>query len=160
MNDDKALRQTVVNLLKGGQAYVTAKQALEDLNEEVINIHPKEDIHSIWQELEHMRIAQEDILKYIVDPFWKSPKWPDMYWPSSNEKVTWEKWEGSVSKFNLNLNELVDLTINTKIDLNAQIPHGDPGHTYLREILLAADHNAYHIGQIVLIRKLLNEWEL
>jgi uncharacterized damage-inducible protein DinB len=158
--DDKVLRKTMVNLLKGGQAYVTAEQALEDLNEEVVNIHPKEDIHSIWQELEHMRIAQEDILKYTVDPSWKSPKWPDMYWPSFDEKGTWENWEGSVSKFNLNLDELIGLTLNTKIDLTSQIPHGDAGHTYLREILLAADHNAYHLGQIVIIRKLLGEWKL
>jgi len=156
--DEKVLRKTVVNLLKGGQAYVTSEKALEDLDEEVINIYPKDGIHSIWQELEHMRISQEDILKYTVDPSWKSPKWPDSYWPHFNEKVSWERWKSSVSKFNLNLNELVDLAINSKIDLTSQIPHGEPGHTYLREILLAADHNAYHLGQIVLLRKLLNAW--
>lgn len=158
--DEKVLRRTAVNLLKGGQAYVTSQKALENLTEEVINIHPKDGIHSIWQELEHMRISQEDILKYTVDPSWKSPKWPDMYWPPSDEKVTWERWEGSVSKFNLNLNELIDLANNSMIDLTAQIPHADTGHTYLREILLAADHNAYHLGQIVLIRKMLNAWKI
>ncbi len=104
-----------------------------------------------------MRLAQEDILRYTLDPTWKSPSWPDGYWPSNNDNLTEEIWEQTVSNFFSDLDELIRFIGDSSLDLTTQIPHGE-GRTYLREILLVADHNAYHVGQIVQIRKLLDNW--
>jgi hypothetical protein len=103
-----------------------------------------------------MRIAQEDILRYTLDKNWKSPKWPEEHWPDNN-KFTDGLWNESVNNFFSDMDELLQLTQNSEIDLTAEIPHGE-GRTYLRELLLVIDHNAYHCGQIVLVRKLLNDW--
>ncbi len=102
----------------------------------------------MYEELEHMRLAQEDILRYTLDPTWKSPKWPDGFWPSDNDKMTEETMSSTVSRFFSDLDEAIDLVKNPEFDLTSQIPHGE-GHTYLREVLLVADHNAYHLGKIV-----------
>jgi hypothetical protein len=104
-----------------------------------------------------MRIAQEDILRYTLDSSWKSPGWPDGYWPPPDERVTDEKWKASVAGFFSDREELVNLVKNSSLDLTAEIPHGE-GRTYLREVLLVADHNAYHLGQIVQTRKALGDW--
>ena len=104
-----------------------------------------------------MRIAQEDILRYTLDKTWKSPPFPSGYWPSNNDNLTDEIWEKSVSDFFNDLNEVIELVGNSSIELTSQIPHGE-GRTYLREILLVADHNVYHVGQIVQIRKILGNW--
>lgn len=157
--DDNILREHLVALLKGGQAYVTFEAALDNVKPDARNKQPAEDIHSIWEELEHMRIAQEDILKYIVDPNWISPGWPEGYWPKKKAGVVEdEKWDKSISAFLNNREELIRITRNGKIDLTSIIPHTKK-HTYLREILLVADHNAYHLGQILTARKLLNDWK-
>jgi uncharacterized damage-inducible protein DinB len=153
---ESALRENVVELLKAGHAHVALKDALEGLLVENRHVKPAAGTHSVWEELEHMRIAQEDILKYTLDPSWKSPKWPDGYWPQETS-LTEAIWNKTVDGFLKDLNELVQLAQNTQIDLTAKIPHGE-GRTYLREILLAADHNAYHLGQIVQARRLLGDW--
>ena len=95
-----------------------------------------------------MRLAQEDILRYTLDPSWESPEWPDGFWPSDSDKMTEEVLKNSVSGFFRDLDELIAIVKNPEFDLTSQIPHGE-GHTYLREILLVADHNAYHLGKIV-----------
>ena len=96
-----------------------------------------------------MRLAQEDILRYTLDPSWESPEWPDGFWPSDNEEMTEEILKNTISGFFSDLDELIALVQNPEIDLMSQIPHGEEGHTYLREILLVADHNSYHLGKIV-----------
>jgi len=105
-----------------------------------------------------MRLAQEDILRYTVDAAWVSPPFPEGYWPKATESLTEEAWEASVAAFFADLDELIRLPQNPDVDLTAKIPHGEGGHTYLREILLVADHNAYHLGQIVQTRKALGDW--
>jgi len=146
--DDKALRKELIELLKGGQAHYTLGEVLKGLTPELCNKHPQKGIRSVYEELEHMRLAQEDILRYTLDPSWESPEWPDGFWPSDSDEMTGEILKGAVSGFFSDLDELFALVKNPEFDLTAQIPHGE-GHTYLREILLVADHNAYHLGKIV-----------
>ncbi len=154
--DDKALRKDLIELLKGGQAHSTLEEVLKDLKPELCNKRPQEGTRSVYEELEHMRLAQEDILRYTLDPTWESPEWPDGFWPSDSDKITQKILSSSVSRFFKDLNELIALVKNPKFDLTAHIPHGE-GHTYLREVLLVADHNAYHLGKIVRTLKQLDE---
>ncbi len=147
--NDKVLRKELIELLKGGQAHSTLEEVLKDLSPELCNKQPQEGIRSAYEELEHMRLAQEDILRYTLDPSWESPEWPDGFWPSDNDVMTEEILKNTVSGFFSDLDELIALVRNPEINLMSQIPHGEKGHTYLREILLAADHNSYHLGKIV-----------
>ena len=155
--NDSVLRENLVELLRGGHAHVSAEKALAGVKPELRNKRPAEGLHSVWEELEHLRIAQEDILLYTIDESWESPGFPAGYWPAKVEIVTDEMWSASVKDFFDDLEELVRLAENTEIDLTAKIPHGE-GRTYLREILLAADHNTYHLGQLVQTRKALGDW--
>lgn len=154
---DSVLRYNLVELLQGGQAHVTPKKVLAGLKPELRHVRPADESHSVWEELEHIRLAQEDILRYTLDASWESPPWPAGYWPESTEELTEEKWSATVSGFSADLEEVINLVKDPQIDLTAQIPH-DEGRTYLREVLLVADHNAYHFGKIVLVRKLLGNW--
>jgi uncharacterized damage-inducible protein DinB len=155
--NDRILRDNIVQLLNGGQAFVTFEQALKNVKPEFRNKRPSKEIHSIWENLEHMRIAQEDILKYTIDPAWVSPDWPKDYWPNESDTIQNKDWNESIDAFLNDRDEVIKLAKNEKIDLSSIIPHTKE-HTYLREILLVADHNAYHLGQIVTVRKLLNDW--
>ena len=155
--DNRILRDNIVQLLKGGQAFVTFEQALKNVKSELRNKRPSKNIHSIWENLEHMRIAQEDILKYTVDPTWVSPDWPKGYWPGETDMIKNKDWTDAINAFLKDRGEVIKLAKNDRIDLSSVIPHTKE-HTYLREILLVADHNAYHLGQIVTVRKLLNDW--
>ena len=155
--DDQVLRSQLVVLLRGGEAYVKPRKALAGISSDVRARRPATGIHSIWEELEHLRIAQEDILRYALDPSWKSPDWPKGYWPDEVQTVTDEMWGASVSRFFADLDEFIELVQDTSRDLTAKFPHGE-GRTYLRQVLLVADHNAYHLGQIVQARKLLGAW--
>jgi hypothetical protein len=153
--NDAVLREHLVELLKGGQAHLTVEDALDGLETKLRNARVGGST-SVWAELEHMRIAQEDILRYTLDPKWKSPAFPDGFWPSV--ELTDHIWRATVDGFNSDLKEVIDLARDASVDLTAEIPHGE-GRTYLREILLVADHNAYHLGQIVTIRKALGAWK-
>lgn len=155
--DDSVLRDQLVELLRGGEAHVKADAALADVSPELRNVRPPAEGHSVWEELEHMRIAQQDILRYTLDASWTSPDWPEGYWPPKSESVTDEMWQASLDGFFSDLKELTTLVQDSTVDLTAKIPHGD-WRTYLRQILLVADHNAYHLGQIVQARKLLGDW--
>jgi uncharacterized damage-inducible protein DinB len=152
--NDGVLREQLVELLKGGQAHLTLDEALNELDPKLRNVRAGGS-NSIWAELEHMRIAQEDILRYTLDPKWKSPEFPDGFWPTAD--LTNQAWQDTINRFKSDLKEMVGLARDPKVDLTAEIPHGQ-GRTYLREILLVADHNAYHLGQIVTIRKALGAW--
>ena len=155
--NDSILRQNLVELLRGGHAHVTAEQALDGLDPALRNARPATGGHSVWEEFEHLRLAQEDILRYTLDASWTSPPFPDGYWPSATDQLTDEAWAASVAAFFADLEAVIKLAEDSSVDLTAEIPHGE-GRTYLREILLVADHNAYHLGQIVQIRKALGDW--
>ena len=154
--DDQVMREALIDLLTKGNAHVTVGKALDGLKPELRAKRPAEGIHSVWEELEHMRIAQEDILRYTLDQGWESPEWPQGYWPSDAAPDD-EAWKASVAQFQKDLAELCALVRDPARDLTARLPQGQ-GRTYLRQVLLVADHNAYHLGQIVQARKLLGAW--
>ena len=158
--DDAVLRKQLVDLLRSGHAHVTAEKALADVALDIRGVRPADGVHSVWEELEHMRIAQEDILRYTLDASWQSPRWPEGYWPAPvvpDERVSDAMWDAAVASFFRDRESVIKLIEDDSIDLTAQIPHGED-RTYLRQVLLVADHNAYHLGQIVQARKILGDW--
>ncbi|HXU35105.1 MAG TPA: DinB family protein [Blastocatellia bacterium] len=155
--DDTVLREELVKLLRGGQAHVTPENALAGVNSKTRSVRPAVNIHSVWEELEHLRLAQEDILRYAIDPSWQSPEFPDGYWPPENQTVTDEMWQASVDTFMADLKEVVTLVQDPKVELTAKFPHGE-WRTYLRQVMVVAAHNAYHLGQLVQARKMLGDW--
>lgn len=152
--DDQALRKNLIELLTGGKAHLTFDKTLTGLKPEYRNVRPQTGIHSIYEELEHMRLAQEDIFNYMLDEKWQSPPWPAGYWPTNNDSLDEKTWKKTVSDFFKDLDDVKKFCRDSDIDLTDHIPHGQ-GRTYLREILLVADHNSYHLGQIMQIRKIL-----
>jgi DinB superfamily len=156
-NRDAALREHVVDLLTKGNAHATFDDAVKDLPAELRGKTPKGAEHTPWELLEHLRIAQWDILEFSRDPHYKEMEFPKDYWPTSKAPADDKAWEKSVRAFRRDLKEMCELVRNEETDLFAVIPHGT-GQTMLREALLAADHNAYHLGQLVLVRKMLGAW--
>ncbi|HEV2135994.1 MAG TPA: DinB family protein [Terracidiphilus sp.] len=156
--NETELRQHILNLLKGGQAHATFEDAVKNFPPELRGKTPKGAEHSAWQLLEHLRIAQWDILEFSRDAQHKSPDWPSGYWPAKAMPPDEKAWDKSVRAFRRDLKELCEMVADESVDLFARIPHGD-GQTVLREALLAADHNAYHVGQLVLVRRLLGAWK-
>ena len=118
---------------------------------------PRGAPHTAWQLLEHMRIAQWDILEFSRNPRHASPKWPDGYWPETAAPPDEAAWDKSIKRFRADLKAMQKLVADPANDLFAPFAHGD-GQTLMREVLLVADHNAYHIGQLVLLRRLLAAW--
>ncbi len=157
MQKDKALREHLVELLKGGHAHADFETAIKDLAPNLRGKTPKDAEHSPWQLLEHMRIAQWDILEFIRNPDHVSPEFPEGYWPKSQTPTNKTAWDKSATAFRADHNALIKLVENESTDLFSKIPHGD-GQTALRELLLAADHTAYHLGALVLVRRLLGAW--
>jgi hypothetical protein len=152
--NDKALRDHLLQLLEGGHAHLTFADAVKDFPVALRGKRPEGAAHSAWELLEHLRLAQWDILEFARDPKHVSPTFPDGYWPSSVAPPTASAWDESVAAFRAGQEGFAAMVADTSIDLYARIPHGD-GQTVLREILMAADHNAYHLGQFVMVRRLL-----
>ncbi len=152
--DQKRLRKNLVELLRGGHAHVTMDETTLRISRESRTVRPLGMLHSAWELLEHMRRAQEDILRYTLDATWESPPFPEGYWPKNPSRISDEKWEGSISKFLADLEEVVELANNQETDLTSRLPHGE-GRTYLRQILLVADHNSYHLGQYIQVKRAL-----
>jgi uncharacterized damage-inducible protein DinB len=157
MNHDLAIRDYAAKLLAWGDAHVTFEKAVAGIAPRLRGIVPPGLEHSAWQLLEHLRIAQADILEFCVSAKYKEKKWPDDYWPKSPAPRTASAWKASMAAFKRDRRAMQRLAKDRAIDLFAPIPHGS-GQTYLREILLTADHTAYHVGQIVLVRRALGNW--
>lgn len=157
MSHDESLRKHLVSLLTEANAHATFDDAVKDLPTALRGKVPKGAEHSPWQLLEHLRIAQWDILEFSRDAKHKSPDWPSGYWPGAPEPPDEKAWDKSVRAFRKDLTAMCDLIADPATDLYGKIPHGD-GQTILREALLIADHNAYHVGQLVLVRRLLGAW--
>lgn len=155
--DDKAFREHLVKSLKGGQAFVSFKNALEGVKPEIRNVRPKKELHSVYEELEHMRRAQKDLIDFALDPDWKPATWPDGFWPEPNKTVTEEDWDKTVQGFTRDLNRAIKLAKDANIDLFSNVPMTE--NTYLREIMIIIEHNAYHLGKILDIRKALGNWK-
>jgi hypothetical protein len=158
MKNDTAVREHVAKLLDGGQAHATLEAALKGLPVELRGKRPKGAEHSPWEILEHMRIATEDILEFSRDSKYVSPEWPAGYWPKTQAPPNDKAWSKSVRALNAAIVAMRELVSADSTDLYAPIPHGD-GQTILREALLIADHNAYHLGEFVLVRRLLGTWK-
>ena len=156
-NHDQALREHLVYLLKGGGAHVHFTDAIEGFPEAKRGGFIEGLPHTGWQLLEHVRIAQRDILEFSRDPRHVSPGFPEGYWPKTPVPPDESAWEKSVQAFQHDLQEMIKLVKNSRTDLYAKIPHGD-GQTILREALVLADHNAYHLGQLVDLRRVLGAW--
>jgi hypothetical protein len=150
MNDGE-LRKHLLELLAGKSAHIDLESALKDFPLDQINDKPAGSPHSAWQLLEHIRIAQWDIFDFSVNPDYKEMKWPAEYWPT--DEGTSDKWKASVKQTLDDLQAMRDLVADDKTNLFARIPHGS-GQTILREAMLVADHNAYHVGQIVLLKRM------
>jgi hypothetical protein len=155
---DAILRQHLVKLLRGGNAHVDFEKAIAGLPAPLRGTrHPQLPFTS-WRLLEHMRIAQWDILEFSRDAKHVSPEWPGGYWPSGDAPASAAAWDASVKAFRRDLAHMEQLVKNPKTDLYRRIPHGTD-QTVLREAMLVADHNAYHLGQLVLLRRLLGAWK-
>lgn len=152
MDDQSELRGHLIELLNGRSAHIDLEAAISGFPLEHINTRIENSPHTAWELLEHLRLAQWDILDFSVNPEYREMTFPDDYWPK--EVGTEDTWKASVSQVLTDLQAMRDLITDPKTDLYAPIAHGD-GQTLLREALLVADHNAYHLGQIMLLRRIL-----
>jgi hypothetical protein len=154
----RALRQQLVDLLQGGGAHAKFEDVVSGIPAPLRGQKPADMPHSPWMLLEHLRIAQRDILEFSRNRKYAAPHWPDDYWPKTQAPPTAPAWSQSVACFRKDLRSMQALVAKPKTDLFARIPWGD-GQTILREALLVADHNAYHLGQLVDVRRLLGAWK-
>ncbi len=159
MNTNKDLVEQLIYLLQGGGAHLGFEDAVEDLPAELRGAKPKGIPHSAWELLEHMRMAQADILDFCTNPDYEPRNWPDDYWPEGKGPTTEEEWDESLDLYRADLQAMQDLVSDPKTNLFAKIPQGE-GQTILREVLLLADHTSYHLGQLVQVRKVLGAWKV
>jgi len=157
MNADTVLREQLVALLRGRNAHMTFDDAVKDFPLDKINVQPPNVDYTPWHLIEHLRIAQWDILEFVRNPAHVSPPWPEGYWPKPGTQADAQAWEATVAAFRRDLADIEALAASPDTDLAAPIPHA-PDYTILREILLTADHNAYHIGELGILRQVLQAW--
>jgi hypothetical protein len=155
---DRQLREQLIELLQGGGAHARFDDAVKDFPESLRGDKPSGLPHSGWMLLEHLRLAQWDILEFSRNPKHQSPKWPEGYWPKTEAPPARASWDKSIQQFRKDLKAMQDLVSDSKTDLFASIPWGD-GQTILREALLVADHNSYHVAQLIDVRRLLGAWK-
>jgi hypothetical protein len=157
METDLVLREQLLALLRGGNAHDGIDEVTADFPVEHINRKPLNVEYSFWQLLEHLRITQWDILEFVRNPQHVSPKWPEGYWPSQDEEVDQKRWDQTLLAFKADLEMMQAMVSDPQTDLVGEIPHA-PGYTILREVLLVADHNAYHIGEFGILRQVAGTW--
>jgi hypothetical protein len=154
---EQSLRKHLLELLAGGSAHAKFDDVIKGLPPKLRGAKPPKSPHTAWMLLEHLRLAQWDILEFSRNPKHVSPPWPSGYWPKTEAPPNAAAWNKSVQHFRRDLKAMQNLVANRKTDLFARIPSGD-GQTILREALLVADHNAYHLGQLLDLRRLLDAW--
>jgi len=155
--NEKDFRDHVSRMLAWEEAHVGFEKAVDGIPETARGRRAEGVPYSAWQLLEHLRLAQHDMLDFCVNPQYKEMKWPDDYWPKDPAPPSAAAWDASVRQFLADRAALQAIATDTSRDLTAKIPHGS-GQTYLRELLLVADHNAHHIGELVVVRRLLGVW--
>ena len=148
------LRKHLLALLRMEGAHLNLDEAVKGFSLELRGVKPQGAPHTPWQLLEHLRIAQWDVLDFCRNPAYQEMKWPDDYWPKTEAPADAAAWDQSVEQFRRDLKSMEELVSDASVDLTAGIPHGT-GQTVLREALLVADHNSYHLGQLVFVRKML-----
>jgi hypothetical protein len=154
---DDSLREHLARILDWSDAHADFDAAIGGIPPRLRGVRPEGLPHSPWELLEHLRFTQRDILDFCRDPVYVAPRWPVDYWPATPAPPDEGAWEASVASYHSDREELRRLVLNGDLDLLAKIPHGS-GQTYLRELLLVADHTAYHVGQLVLLRRFLGDW--
>jgi len=158
MSDTSGWREIVASALDWEQAHASFDRAVDDLPAELRGSRPDGVPYSVWQLLEHIRLAQHDLLDFCRNPEYRHElQWPDDYWPKAPEPPSAEAWDDCLAVIRRERDELARWTVEADIDLTQKIPWGS-GQTYLRTVIVAVDHAAYHVGQIVLVRKLLGAW--
>jgi uncharacterized damage-inducible protein DinB len=157
MTLNNAIRQQLAAVLSWKDAHVTFEAAVAGLPPEARSARPAGVPYSAWQLVEHVRIAQHDILDFCRNAAYEEMAWPDDYWPASPEPPDAGAWEASLRAYAEDRAALERLALNPELDLTSTIPHGT-GQTYLRELLLVADHTAYHVGELIVVRRLLGTW--
>ncbi|GMR22490.1 MAG: hypothetical protein BMS9Abin37_0845 [Acidobacteriota bacterium] len=156
-DNDRSLREHLAKLLDGRQAHVEMATAIDKLAFDDLSNKPEGTPWTLWELFEHIRIAQWDILEFSKSAEHQSPEFPKGYWPESTTPQDADAWEQSVASFRCDLSAMKELVLDPEVDLHAKIPHGD-GQTILREAMLVAEHNTYHLGQMVLVMKMLGRW--
>lgn len=157
MEEQIRLRSVLVEQLSGNHAHVGFDRAVEGLPFKDIGITPRGIPHTVWELVEHIRITQYDILEFSRNPDYESPAWPDGYWPTSKKPARKKEWDQAVKTVQEDQSAVIEMIQDSQNDLLKPFGHGQ-GQTLLRESILIIDHNAYHIGQIVQIRRLLGNW--
>ena len=152
-----ALRRQLARALGWREAHAGFDAAVDGLPHELRGRRPAGLPHSCWELVEHIRLAQRDLLEFCTNPDYSAPRWPEGYWPSRPEPPSPESWEESIAAFHADREALQAFVTESGTDLGAKIPHGT-GQTYLRSVLLVVDHTAYHVGQLVAVRQLLGSW--
>jgi DinB superfamily len=155
--NEAAARQLLSRLLDWEDAHIGFEAAVAGIPVELRGKQPEGAPYSPWQLLEHLRMAQHDILDFCVNPDYEEQKWPEDYWPRTAAPPSDRAWEESIERYRRDRKALQNLAVDPNIELTARIPHA-ADHTYLRELVLVADHSAYHLGQLVLVRRLLGIW--
>jgi hypothetical protein len=154
---DDILRQQLLQLLDGHGAHMPFEAAVADFPDEAINRRPPNVPYTPWHLLEHIRIAQADILDYIRNRAYLAPNWPEEYWPARDALATPQQFAGTIARFEADRAAFHDIVADPATDLLAVIPD-TPGHTILREIRVIADHNAYHVGEFAILRQVMGTW--
>jgi hypothetical protein len=158
MSAETPFREQIARLLDWEDAHVSFATAVADISPEHRGARPHGLPYSPWQLVEHLRRTQRDILEFCRNPAYEEPKWPDDLWPSSPEPSSAADWDESIRQYEADLGELRKLATDPGVELTARIPHGS-GQTCLRELVLVADHTAYHVGELVILRRLLGIWK-
>jgi hypothetical protein len=157
LTDDERERHELVKLLNGRNAHMTLADAAADFPSEQINSRPPNVPYTFWHLVEHLRIAQADILDFIINPAYEARDWPDDYWPAADARTDEAGWRNSLAAFEEDMGQLVAIVEDPANDLYAELPHA-PGYTIYREIMVAADHNAYHTGELGILRQVMDLW--
>ena len=151
------LRRQLVRLLDGVDAHMPFEEAVQDFPDEAMNERPPNVGYTPWHLVEHLRLTQWDILDYVTNPTYVEREWPREYWPDPSAIATRADWDASVAGFLADRAAMRSLLLDEDRDLFAVIP-GTPGHTFLREVRIVADHNAYLVGELAILRQVMGSW--
>jgi hypothetical protein len=157
MEPESVIRKELVALLRGGNAHMSVEEVTEEFPLERINDKAPNMPYTPWHILEHMKRAQKDILRFIQEPDYESPPWPEGFFPSPSERIDEDGWQALIAEFVSDRGRLEEMARQPETDLFGPIPHA-PDYTVYREIVLAADHNAYHTGELAFMRQVMQTW--
>jgi hypothetical protein len=157
LGENARLRHELLALLNGRQAHMTLTDAIDNFPLDHINSFPPNVPYTFWHLVEHLRIAQHDILHFILDPDYEAPPWPEGYWPPAESRAGEGDWQKSLADFAADQEQLAAIIQDPGVDLYAELAHA-PGYTILREINVVADHNAYHVGELAIFRQIMDLW--